>query len=40
MSTIKETLKNCKSVKNSDEILDELFSSIKVRFSKVANLVR
>ena len=32
MSTIKETLKNCKSVKNSDEILDELFSSIKVRF--------
>jgi len=29
MATLKDTLKNCKSVKNSDEILDELFSSIK-----------
>ena len=28
--TIKDTLKNCKSIKNSDEILDELFNSIKV----------
>ena len=30
MATLKDTLKNSKSVKNSDEILDELFSSIKV----------
>jgi len=30
MDSIKDTLKNCKSIKNSDEILDELFSSIKV----------
>ena len=30
MTSLKETLKNSKSVKNSDEILDELFSSIKV----------
>jgi len=39
MSSIKDTLKNCKSVKNSDEILDELFSSIKVRL-KIYNLVK
>ena len=38
MSSIKDTLKNCKSVKNSDEILDELFSSIKVRL-KIYNKV-
>ena len=38
MSSIKDTLKNCKSVKNSDEILDELFSSIKVRL-KIYNTV-
>ena len=41
MSSIKDTLKNCKSVKNSDEILDELFSSIKVRleiYNKVNKL--
>ena len=31
MASLKDTLKNCKSVKNSDKILDELFSSIKVR---------
>merc|ERR1712083_1248635 len=29
MASLKDTLKNCKSVKNSDKILDELFSSIK-----------
>ena len=33
MDSIKDTLKNCKSIKNSDEILDELFSSIKVRYN-------
>ena len=29
-SSIKEALKKCKSVNKSDEILDDLFNSIKV----------
>ena len=40
MDSIKDTLKNCKSIKNSDEILDELFSSIKVRYMQLFNNVQ